>query len=98
MPHDPLLDRLRASTPPGIQAAVKIKAAGTAYGERTIVRIDHRLPEPSRGAHAIFRVTTHEQFLPRAHFDRTVRETVNRAALERGRRIYAIELNATGRR
>lgn len=92
MPHDPLLDRLRASTPRGIGAAVRIKTAGTAYGERTVVRIDHRLPEPSRGTDAVFRVTTREQFLPRAHFDRSVRETVNRAALERGRRIYAIEL------
>jgi hypothetical protein len=92
MPHDPLLDRLRASTPRGIGTAVRIKTAGTAYGERTVVRIDHRLPEPSRDAHAVFRVTTREQFLPRAHFDRSVRETVNRAALERGRRIYAIEL------
>jgi hypothetical protein len=92
MPHDPRLDRLRASTPRGIGAAVAIKTAGTAYGERTVVRIDHRLPEPSRGTHAVFRVTTLEQFLPRAHFDRSVRETVNRTALERGRRIYAIEL------
>lgn len=71
---------------------MSIKTGGTAYGERTVVRIDHRFPEPSRGAHAVFRVTTLEQFLPRAHFDSSVRETVNRAALERGRRIYAIEL------
>lgn len=33
-------------------------------------------------------------FLPRAHFDRSVREIVNRAAVERGRRIYAIELRS----
>ena len=92
MPNDPLLDRLRVSTPRGISAAVRIKTTGTAYGERTVVRIDHRLPEPSRDTHAVFRVTTREQFLPRAHFDRSVRETINRAALDRGRRIYAIEL------
>lgn len=93
MPDDPLLDRLRASTPRGIPAAVRVRKSGTAYGERTTVRIDHRLPEPSRGTHAAFRITTQEQFLPRAHFDRAVRETVNRAALARGRRIYAIELH-----
>ncbi|HEV2998972.1 MAG TPA: hypothetical protein VGX16_07675 [Solirubrobacteraceae bacterium] len=96
MSPDPLLDRLRSRhrKPAGIQAAVKIKKVDTAHGERTVVRIDHRFPEPGRGSHAAFRVTTREQFLPRAHFDRSVRETVNRAAVERGRRIYAIELRS----
>lgn len=56
--------------------------------------IDHRLPDPLRGDRAAFRVTTREQLLPRAHFDRSVRETVNRASSERGRRIYAIELRS----
>ncbi len=32
MPDDPLLDRLRASTPRGLGAAVRIKTTGTAYG------------------------------------------------------------------
>jgi hypothetical protein len=32
--------------------------------------------------------------LPRAHFDRSVREVVNRASVERGRRIYAIDLRS----
>jgi hypothetical protein len=94
MPPDPLLDRLRSSAPAGIPAAVKIKTTDTAYGERTVVRIDHRLPEHGQGGHAVFRVTTREQFLPRAHFDRSVRETVNRAAAVRGRRIYGIELRS----
>jgi hypothetical protein len=89
-PRSPLSDQRRAD----IKAAVTVKAADTAYGERTVVRIDHRLPEPDRGSHAVFRVTTHEQFLPRTHFDRSVREIVNRAAVERGRRIYAIELGS----
>jgi hypothetical protein len=88
------LEHLRSSTPTGLQAAVRIKRTDTAYGQRTIVSIDHRLPEPGRGGHAAFRVTTREQFLPRAHFDRSVRETVNCAAGERGRRIYAIELSS----
>ena len=96
MPSDPPLDRLRsqlsAQEPATIQGAVTIRTSGTAYGERTVVRIDHRLPEPGRGGRAAFRITTREQFLPRAHFDRSVREIVNRAAAERGRRIYAIEL------
>ncbi len=96
MPSDPPLDRLRsqlsAQEPATIQGAVTLKTSGTAYGERTVVRIDHRLPEPGRGGRAAFRITTREQYLPRAHFDRSVREIVNRAAAERGRRIYAIEL------
>jgi hypothetical protein len=94
VPRDPILERLRSSTPTGIRAAVRISKTDTAYGERTIVRIDHRLPEPGKGSHAAFRVTTREQFLPRAHFDRSIREIVNRAAIERGRRIYAIELRS----
>lgn len=94
MPRDPILERLRSSTPTGIRAAVRISKTDTAYGERTIVRIDHRLPEPGKGSHAAFRVTTREQFLPRAHFDRSIREIVNRAAVERGRRVYAIELRS----
>jgi hypothetical protein len=98
VPTDPLLDRLRsqlaARRPADIHAAVTIKAKGTAYGERTVVHIDHRLPELGRGSHAAFRVTTREQFLPRAHFNRSVREIVNRAAAERGRRIYAIDLGS----
>jgi hypothetical protein len=81
-----------AQEPATIQGAVTIRTSGTAYGERTVVRIDHRLPEPGRGGRAAFRITTREQFLPRAHFDRSVREIVNRATAERGRRIYAIEL------
>ena len=94
MPHDLILKRLRSSAPADIQAAARINKADTAYGERTIVRIDHRIPEPGQGKHAAFRITTKEQFLPRAHFDRSVREVVNRAAVERGRRIYAIELRS----
>jgi hypothetical protein len=98
MPSDPLLDRLRSrlSTPElmGLQATVTITTTGGAYGVRTVVRIDHRVPEPGRGSRATFRITTREQFLPRAQFDRSVRETVNRAAAERGRRIYAIELDS----
>ncbi len=94
MRDDPILERLRSSVPAGIQAAVRIKKTDTAYGERTVLRIDHRLPEPGHGSHAAFRITTREQFLPRAHFDRSVREIVNRAAVERGRRIYAIELRS----
>jgi hypothetical protein len=97
MTSDPLLDRLRAQLRvrrlAAIKDAVTIKTAGTAYGERTVAQIDHRLPEPGRGTRAAFRVTTTEQFLPRAHFDRSVREIVNRAATERGRRIYAIDLS-----
>jgi hypothetical protein len=88
------MDSLRSSGPADIPAAIKIKTTDTAYGERTVVRIDHRLPEPGRSSHAAFRVTTREQFLPRAHFDRSVREIINRAAVERGRRIYAIELHS----
>jgi len=98
MTSDPLLDRLRSQLRvrrlTGIKGAITIRTTGTAYGERTAVRIDHRVPEPGRGSHAAFRVTTREQFLPRAHFDRSVREIVNRAAVERGRRIYAIELRS----
>jgi hypothetical protein len=98
VPSDPPLDRLRpqlsAQEPAAIQGAVTIRTSGTAYGERTVVRIDHRLPEPGRGGRAAFRITTREQFLPRAHFDRSVREIVNRATAERGRRIYAIELRS----
>lgn len=93
MPHHLTLKRLRSSTPADIQAAVRINKSDTAYGERTVVRIDHRRPEPGQSRHAAFRITTREQFLPRAHFDRSVREIVNRAAGERGRRIYAIELH-----
>jgi hypothetical protein len=97
MTSDPLLKRLRSQLRgrrlAGIRGAVVIKTAGTVYGERTAVRVDHRVPEPGRGSHAAFRVTTREQFLPRAHFDRSVREIVNRAAAERGRRIYAIDLS-----
>ena len=51
-------------------------------------------PSRAREVDAAFRVTTREQFLPRAHFDRSIREIVNRAAIERGRRIYAIELRS----
>lgn len=57
-----------------------------------MVHIDHRLPAPGRGGSAVYHVCTREQFLPRAHFDRSVREVVNRSSSERGRRIYAIEL------
>jgi len=98
MPSDPLIDRLRSRLgsqgPMEIRAALTITTTGGAYGVRTVVRIDHRIPEPGRGSRAAFRITTREQFLPRAHFDRSVRETVNRAATERGRRIYAIELDS----
>lgn len=73
---------------------MRINKTDTAYGERTVVHIDHRIPEPGQSRHAAFRITTREQFLPRAHFDRSVREIVNRAAVERGRRIYAIELRS----
>lgn len=96
--ENPLRDRLRsqieAGPPVDIAGAVTIKSRGTAYGERTVVRIDHRLPEPGRGGPAAYRICTREQFLPRAHFDRSVREIVNRASGERGRRIYAIELRS----
>lgn len=98
MPSDPLLDRLRSrlgvQEPMEIRAALTITTTGGAYGVRTVVRIDHRIPEPGRDSRAAFRITTRDQFLPRAHFDRSVRETVNRAAAERGRRIYAIELDS----
>lgn len=78
----------------GMKDAVTIRSKVTGFGERTTVRIDHRLPEPGRGGRAAYRVCTREQFLPRAHFDRSVREVVNRASGERGRRIYAIELES----
>ncbi|HWJ49948.1 MAG TPA: hypothetical protein VNR42_02950 [Solirubrobacteraceae bacterium] len=96
MQRNPLLDHLRSSArrPAAIRHAVALKTKETAYGEQTVVSIDHRLPDPLRGDRAAFRVTTREQLLPRAHFDRSVRETVNRASSERGRRIYAIELRS----
>lgn len=80
--------------PADIAATVTIRSKGSAYGERTVVRIDHRLPEPGQGGRAAYRVCTREQFLPRAHFDRSVRDIVNRASCERGRRIYGIELES----
>jgi hypothetical protein len=86
--------QIEAAPPADIEGAVMIRSKGTAYGERTAVRIDHRLPEPGRGGPAAYRVCTREQFLPRAHFDRSVREILNRASCERGRRIYAIELQS----
>jgi hypothetical protein len=91
-----LLYQLRSSArrPADLQGAVVLKTKDTAYGERTVVSIDHRLPDPSRRDRATFRVTTHEQLLPQAHFDRSVRETINRASAERGRRIYGIELRS----
>jgi hypothetical protein len=64
VPSDPPLDRLRsqlsAQEPATIQGAVTIKTSGTAYGERTVVRIDHRLPELGRGGRAAFRITTRQ--------------------------------------
>lgn len=71
---------------------VHISVQGTSYGDRTAVRIDHRIPAVGGGNDG-WRITTNKQFLPLAHFDRRVREKINQAALERGRRLYCIDLS-----
>jgi hypothetical protein len=90
-----VLERLRRWTADtrrvDIAAAVNVEVRDTAHGERNRVRIDHRLPAPGDSAEWRFRVTTHRQMLPSAHFDPAVRRKVHEAAQERGRRIFAIE-------
>jgi hypothetical protein len=52
------------------------------------------VPTPACRCGTCAQARIREQFLPRAHFDRSVREIVNRASGGRGRRIYAIELES----
>ena len=79
------LTRARDTLDLGSQVRVK------ETGERTVVRIDHRIPAVD-AARSGWRVTTRKQFLPRAHFPADVRSEVNRASLERGRRIFCIDM------
>ena len=59
-------------------------------GGETVVRVDHRIPAVE-GTGEGWRVTTRKQHLPRVHFDLRVRQTINSASLERGRRLYCID-------
>jgi hypothetical protein len=70
---------------------VRVTKVVGATGDMTRVRIDHRIPSHDSGGRAGWRITTREQFLPRAHFDVDVRREVNSASAERGRRVYCIE-------
>lgn len=71
---------------------VTIAAGETAFGERTAISVDHLVPDDRSAGHARWRVTTRNQFLPRAHFDERARARINTAAAERGRRLYCIDL------
>lgn len=72
-----MLGRLRRWTAEAghadVAAAVNLEVRDTGHGERNRVRIDHRLPDPGVSAKWRFRVTTHRQLLPSAHFDPAVR-------------------------
>lgn len=100
MRQEPLLlsrlqGRLRRSGANALASQVTVASSRAAHGERTSVRIDHRLREPgSRGARVRWRITTRDQFLPRAHFARAAREKINAASLDRGRRIYCVDLES----
>lgn len=61
-----------------------------ARGGQTFVRIDHRMPAGDHSDKG-WRVTTGNQYLPRAHFGADVRSAINSASHERGRRLYCID-------
>jgi hypothetical protein len=70
---------------------VHVTSHGTAYGERTTLHIDHRIPDVV-GAQEGWRITTDHQHLPRVHFHPRARAKINAASQERGRRVYCIDL------
>lgn len=55
--------------------------------------IDHRVPGDADEGRPGLRITTKDQKLFRAHFDREVREVANTASHERGRRLFCIEMS-----
>ena len=71
---------------------VRVKRVGSAFGERCIVSIDHRIPT-NPGVPEGVRITTQVQrvFLPSSHFDADVRKKLKEASRERGRAVYCID-------
>lgn len=71
---------------------VHIQKVGSAFGERSVVSIDHLIPANPTSPEGI-RVTTQVQriFLPSSHFDADVRKRLKEASRERGRAIYCID-------
>jgi len=69
---------------------VSVTPGGTRDSSR--VSIDHRIPSHESSGRVGWRITTRKQFLPRAHFDADVRARVNSASIERGRRLFCIDV------
>jgi hypothetical protein len=98
-PVNPVVALFRSLWPGGnggsLSAQINIRFVDDARGERTRVSIDHRIPSDADDAGPGFRVTTKDQMLFSNHFHRSVRETVGRASLQRGRRLFFIDLART---
>ncbi len=74
-----------------IPAQVTVRAKTRAYGERTTVKIDHRLSCPLQGYDG-WRIGTKKTFLPLAQFNSWARQKVNTAASHgTGRTIYCYD-------
>jgi hypothetical protein len=91
-PPAPRRGRSGAAVPSGATLArhVRIRKQKRASRVETIVDIDHLLPADEEATDG-WRITTKEQFLPAAHFDAAVRDTVKCASQERGRRLHCID-------
>jgi hypothetical protein len=79
---------------PDLARQVAVETGETAYGERTVIRIDHRIPDVATARRARWRITTHAQALPREKFDERGRARIGSASAERGRRLYCIDLDS----
>lgn len=96
-PLDPLMQLVRWLRPggngTGLSRQISVQLSSGAHGERTRVSIDHRIPGDADEGRPGLRITTKEQKLFRAHFDREVRDAANSASHERGRRMYCIDVS-----
>jgi hypothetical protein len=73
---------------------ITVASSEGAHGSRTVIRIDHRVPDPASGRRARWHVTTRAQFLPSSQFDEAARARVANASAQRGRALCCIDLDS----
>jgi hypothetical protein len=71
---------------------VHVRKGGSAFGERSVVSVDHLIPANPALPEGV-RITTQVDriFLPSAHFHADVRKKLKEASRERGRALYCID-------
>jgi hypothetical protein len=79
--------------PDDLARHIHVELLSASHGERTKVRIDHRIPADAEAGRPGLRVTTNSRTLFRAHFDSKVRKKMTARAHERGRRLYCEDLD-----